>query len=377
MGLSLFFISPINAQIINGNFSDGLNNWTTDGHMLSFGRLFHPLVDNSEYQCTQSVDFTHWNTLKFTLGVHCGGGPCNWWKIYIGSVLKGTYINIPYNAPQTHTIDTTGINGVQEIKILSHRYSNSHSTLWSFALDNIILEDYEILNTDIHFNPDSSPSSITPYSVTYETNSSYDNESLYLCRLFRDNNYMYTVFSTNSADTLDLDILDYAFNCTYKIELSIPPLPYTTIDTDTYYYIANGSIDPFPDPDPTPDITALPTYTPPPTPIPPDNPITPNNTLNTSWYQGYISLVDGCINGLFSPIYNATAHFMYPIIVLTNTGASLMIESEIIFDVVTEKIVIATSMMSVFFNCLPDKLVYVMIYYLLWVIILLVFKGAA
>lgn len=170
----------------------------------------------------------------------------------------------------------------------------------------------------------------------------------------------------------------------------------TVIATDSYIYQYDyvpdpiDPIPPVPTATPTPDPTELPTSiptpdpsenpTPPPAPTPPDEPPEgegANESINSAWVSGYCSSVDNMTDGFFGPAYNFTYQLSYPLLLLNDTFYDFTVEMENSLNTTSTSLVLSLSFLSLITNSFPQKIINVMVYYLMWVCILLIFKGEA
>lgn len=379
-----FFILPVSAEniFVNGDLETGsLSPWVSSGGWNGIGSYYstyHLYISINVGQtgyCYQSVDLTNVDNLTFELYSDVYTYSNSYFFVAVNESSNRIWQRgyTPKSVWTEYTIDVSGYSGVKNVYFGGY----SGTGLWG-GYDNIYAET-SVTESIISFYP--SETNKTPAYVNY---SIIDDDA--------SNDYSLTIYRNVSEVSFYIDnigwyhtedgsapikILEYGVNCTYYAKLYAIGQGYNRfIATTEREYIYDGSgITPFPTPFPTPSITPLPTFTPPPTPIPPDQPQIDNGSLNMSWLAGYYNLVDGVTNGLFHPIYNMTSYTMLPINGLSSAISNLMNHTMITFDIATTQIIVATDILNLIFTSIPDKILNVMTYYLLWIVILLILKG--
>ena len=133
--------------------------------------------------------------------------------------------------------------------------------------------------------------------------------------------------------------------------------------------------DPEPSPDPTPDPTPDETVTPEPTATPQPDPEDMNESLNASFKDGYYNLVDGTVDGFFNPVYNLTDYISQPLTSLNHTLINFTVKMNESFNSSSYSLGLSSDMLFLIMLGMPTKIINVMTYYLIWIIILLIFKG--
>ena len=163
-----------------------------------------------------------------------------------------------------------------------------------------------------------------------------------------------TIVNSNTMEIVGND--SYIFDNTYT-----PPDP-PEVPTGT----------PYPTPSGTP--------TPAPTPEPPEDPPTgegANETLNTTWTQGYYNTVNNTVDGFYEPLYNFTNIIVYPVVMLNESLYNFSIQMNESFNTTNTSIGISSNMMFIVINGFPSKVICVIGYYLIWLVILIIFKQDA
>lgn len=373
MGLSLFFnISSATVIFPNHDYESGTiggapTSWSIAGGTTLTNTTAYSGINSVKFTgagqvWTTNIDMTNVDKVSFWYRITSGN------RYYIRFQSNNDNFFTP-SGVQGWTLfecDTTGVSGLDTVLIVSDGGACGN-------VDLIWNDTYPPPpDCEINFYPDVTETENFPLIVNYSVNSTCTN--LNQIYVYRNDSHIYTYYLYDSQEgSINMsELIQPSKNVTYIVTLRT--ILCNVVAYDIIDYIFNETIE-FPTPEPTPDITPLPTYTPPPTPIPPTQPQIDNGTLNMTWLQGYYNLVDGVMNGLFQPVFNATGYFMFPMTLILDAGGNVMTQSILIFDIAEDKILIATSILAVFFNSIPDKVTYLMIYYLSWVVILILFKG--
>lgn len=375
MVISLIFINPVNAQIVNGDFESGLFGWTYTSEDISVVNYegSNRLKINGSTACdyiilTQTVDITNYDIFE-GYGKQFG---IDLIRVIVrqmgGFAVDNIDLQYPSNTWNYDTCDVSPYSGNHIIEINIKRRSGT-----DIYLDNINLIAN---NSTINFFP--VQTNITPTHINFLI-SAKDEDTEYGLFIYRNvsntSTYIdYVGWMYDEIGTVPIEVMEYGENCTYYAILrGVHVGDITTCERE---YIYNGSeIDPFPTADPTPNITALPTYTPQPTPTGYPNQSLINNSLNSSWANNWFNLVENTISGFFEPVYNFWGWILHPINLLHDILADFSGQMSIFFNETSNKIVIATGILNTIFLYIPDKIVNLIGYYLLWLCIILVFKG--
>ena len=140
IGIVLLSVSGVNAGVINGYFEGGTTGWSKVGT----GGLYCGDPGFAYGQCSyyvaysgtvsQDIDFTNTGVLLFTYWMS-GAYPAN---VYIGGVLVKT-LNVGNGCydPHIHSIDTSGLSGVQTLTF------EANNTGQSLFIDNVNLLEIE------------------------------------------------------------------------------------------------------------------------------------------------------------------------------------------------------------------------------------------
>ena len=85
-------------------------------------------------------------------------------------------------------------------------------------------------------------------------------------------------------------------------------------------------------------------------------------------------MVNNTVDGFYQPIYKFTYKIAYPLILLNETLDNFSIQMNNTFNESNVSLGLSTSMVYIVINGFPSKLTNVMAYYLIWLIILIIFK---
>lgn len=405
IAVTLIFINPVSADFINGDFETGdLTGWDSyesysivTGHDSTYAVQVYSSGWNSAY-VYQQVDLTDIDLLSFYFKAP---------SISFGT--PGVYID-NYNIE--NRLWAAYVTDVWEyIEIDVSEYSGDHYFIFRASdgggstqviFDDILL-DSGATEFAINFNPDvnETNSSAWPsvditlglvpswpyYHVklytylwineswgaktlyTYKT-TTYPKHWVYYFSVIEDGNYGWGGSFPLSSPTKKK----------FQVDL-IYPGNNSVVATDSYIYDPDY-VPPPPPPEeppedpPEPNATAEPT--PGPDPEPPEEPPTgpgANQTLNVSWVAGYNDKVNNTVDYLFEPIYNFSYQMVYPVILLNTSLNNFSVTMNETLSNSSESIGISTTLLFIIMDSFPQKLINVMLYYFIWLIILMVFKG--
>ena len=405
----LFFINPVYAAVGNGGFETGLPSSWIVGPGVGQGEysIHADYAHSGNYGCQltitpgkriyfyQNVDLTGKNYLSFWLkAVNLPGN--SEFKVKI----DGTWRYYKTSSSSTYTqifIDVSEQTGSDQVIF---ELWNGTGEIW---IDEWSTDIEPSIETDISFYPDIETDDVPPEQIKYFVNSDDVSDGAFW-HLYRsidthdipwwddehttigptlidmgycwdgDYNYIYDEEITVNIDTEDY----YDYNCTYEVILYGFYIPGQLASDSFYYYIditENPEPTPEPTPNPTPSPTPSATPTPGPTATPQPDPEPINESLNTSFKDGYHTLVDGTVDGFFVPVYNFTDYIAQPLTGLNQTLCNFTVLMNESFNTTSVSLGISTSLLFTIMSGFPQKIINVFAYYLIWVIILIIFKG--
>lgn len=421
IAISLFFISPcycLTDYVTNGDFETGV--WTPWLQSTS-GSDYASGID-STYAYTgnngsmiyagawwikkrQSINWDNVNYVSFDIRF-LESGPGAHFQVYSGVTNIYTINNPAIGSYHNVKIDVSSYGFTSSRDLEFKVYVGSSVDNMRIYLDNIKAtnEDPDLpVETSITFNPDVDEYNTVPIGINYtisDNNMSWDNY-VYVCEYATVNN-TYDIYNCKFIQYVDdssgyIDISNlWPFGMWISnieaVEVSLFSEQHAPVWTyprpnkpqwmsqylDYDFMTINHSYeipDPIPTPDPTPEPIPEPTIIPQPTATPQPIPDPLNESLNTSFRANYNNLVNGTINGFFEPVYNATNYFCSSLISLNDTLTNFTVEMNQSFNTSSSSLVLSASLMYIIMCAIPAKLINVMTYYLIWVVILLIFKS--
>ena len=324
----IFFTSNVSAQVVNGDFSNGLSGWSpspSNKWSVSGGQAVG--YSNANCYLSQSIDLTGYDTLTFNASA----------IIVYDSYIRVRILNTGISKYITggmkpYECDVSSFSGFYTLQL--GVYPDASYSQGKFD-DFILIEPPP--NNSISFNPDVPISNQTQQYFNYTVNSTYED-------------YMYFVTSVWHApyNLSDLYLIENWLNVeqvgeniqlnnpfsdlqTYHLNLyattSAPPVVSESflIASSNEIYINRsytGSIPPIPDPEPDPD-----PYDPDPNPIEDPNTTIPddwNMTIpdkyqNVSWLTNYTGYFDDLTYSINNTLYSVTGLVIKPMQSLNET----------------------------------------------------------
>ena len=192
-------------------------------------------------------------------------------------------------------------------------------------------------------------------------------------------------FYVYNLDHQPFSSIDANFNATVETYVTVyrngnttrlEPTIWTNMYADGYIPQGEEGYIP-PDIPDEPDIPDIPDPEPDPEPEPnPDIPVVNYTTgyINISWTNGYYGLINRTITNLTEPMYEFTNYSLVPIIILNNSIGVYNVEMNATFAEATTSINTIAEPISIVYNSLPNKILNVITYYLIWVVLLIIFR---
>lgn len=409
-----FFITPCYAiDFINGDFETGNtcpDNWSCGGvgmfrnSSVSYNGDYCIMQQTSDSYGTayQNIDLTNVDTIYFyTKQTNFING----WTLTRIQFSNGVYYSPWFAGVHDWTLrswDVSGYTGVQTIGFKTLHKSAPGYT----AVDYVYCDTPPPPpNSTITFYPDVDESATLPTAINYTINT---DDEIY-------DNYVWVTTFTSVNSTHDYSqpiFIGYADGTEGSFDISnlwpygmwydnieyiqtslmsekdapiwtdprptTPPYLIDYLDYDYMTYNQSFEIeipDPEPTPNPTPQPTPSPTTTPQPTPTPQSTPQVINESLNTNFTIDYYNLVDNTVDGFFTPVYNFTDYIISPLSSFNSTLNNFSVNMNDSFTTSNSSIVLGGKLMLTIFAGFPPKIINVIIYYLIWLIIILIFKG--
>jgi hypothetical protein len=432
-----FFIIPSSAEdnlFINPGFETGsFTNWTVyvtgggsgaaavgTGYKYTgvygarlYGKSYNGGIVGNAY-IYQNIDLTDIETIEFYLRV-LQSDHASRFHIMI-DLSNYIYTDQTIGAYKKVSVNVSTFTGYHDVRF-NARAISSIGQGWCYAemyVDDVITLEVSDGENTINYNPDIPISNTKPFNLSYTLNNTYVDNPLYPCFIYSwvgtdignethpniiwQYNYEGYVNQASGSFTTSDYFHSYNWpdlNVSYGIVLYNPDgmtegIRFDNIESDTnmldydqiYVNYSYNKTPPSPPlPQPTPNMTAIPTPsgtpTPQPTATPQPNPESINESLNTSFKQGYSNLVNTTIDGFYEPVYNFTYYVASPLLGINDTLYNFSIHMNESFTTSNNSLILSSSILFMIMVNIPDKLINVMTYYLVWLIILLIFKGDA
>ena len=428
-----FFIIPVSAVDFNNpGFETGTINSTTDWTWIpqgsssysvsgdykaagSYGIQLYAQYTGGLNKATikQSIDTTGYDYINFDYWLQDGS---NGWMIVLNGFTTLGSTGTRHGEWKAWSQNVAAY-GVLDFRVQAHTSSGlGLNYLWldNFELSNTPRTDPILTPNAINYNPDIPISNVKPFNLSYTLNATYSNNPLYPCFIYswvgtdignethpniiwgskyegyvnQESGYFITSDYFHSYNWPDLNesygvVLYNPDGMTQGIRFDNIESDPNMLDYDQIYvnYSYNKTPPSYPTPQPTPNMTAIPTPsgtpTPQPTATPQPNPESINESLNTSFKQGYSNLVNTTIDGFYEPVYNFTYYIVSPLLGINDTLYDFSIHMNESFTNSSSSLVLSSSILFLIMTNIPDKLINVMTYYLIWLIVLLIFKGDA
>ena len=416
MAITLFLINPVFADNIfnNPSFEDGLTSWSNVGNLnWVINTTCSYDGDNSIYGVPP--DAGNWYPMLIQNQDLTGIDEISvYYKIPAGSTVQarllvegGSYIDSPAGVCDWTllSLDVSGTDGCHNVRLqgmmpaaggtrrihMDYIYSDdppppppsSINFNPNYSITNSSIypsEDYEIGIDDVPDNPDHRVYYVKLYSYLW-INDSWDSKTLYTWHgsgygrpLYDRVNIDYDTDPTGNIDRGTF--VHYGIGDYKKIQTELVNPFIGVLATDSFIYDnRQDPPDPLPTSDPTPEPTPTPQPTPEPTPTPQPTPEPINETLNTSFIYGYYNVVNNTVDETFQPIYNFTYKMAYPLLLLNNSLYNFSIQMNESFNTSSISLNLSTSLLLIILNAFPQKIINVMTYFIIWLIILMIFKG--
>lgn len=400
MVISLFLINPVSANIFpNYDFESGTigglpTSWNGSGdvtltNLTRYNGINSVYYDYTAMIYTANIDLTGISKLSFYYRIT--SAPQGYSSFYL-TVDGEEQFDTPTGVQPSWTLHECDVSA----------YSGTYTIiLGSQAADgyiDYIFEDESgpVFDCEINFYPDISIAEEDPSEIYYylnDTMATYDIDIIgSWCTNISGNTYCIDNIvygnleapinpQANYHDVWGNDYNNTEYEiCIYQREYYAYNLYFLNLlacDTQTVIYNTTEYPDPTPEPtpDPTPEPTPTNTPTPQPTATPQPDPEPINETLNTTFIYEYYNRVNETVDGVFEPVYNFTDYIAQPLISLNNTLWNFSTEMNNSFNSSSSHLGLSTNMMFIIMFAIPPKIISVFTYYLIWVIILLIFKA--
>lgn len=408
VAVTLIFITPVSAVNLfdNGDFQTGsLSPWVPYGGWTAVETYYgdyHLYVSANLAETKyayQSIDLTNVNNITFELYSDDYTYSTSSFFVSVNESTNKIWQRgyNPRNVWTEYTIDVSGYTGVKNV------YFGVYSPGlggWG-GYDEIFAEEETPPAFNITFNPDYNETNSTVYPDVDITLGLVPSWPYYHVKLYYyqwiNNSWGAKTLYTYKEQEWPRDTVSYFSviedgqygwptfpNLVFKKKLQVDlvyPGNNSVVATDSYIYDPDYVPPPPPPEDPPedppePNATAEPT--PGPDPEPPEEPPTgpgANQTLNVSWVAGYNDKVNNTVDYLFEPIYNFSYQVVYPVILLNTSLGDFKVSMNQTLNNASVSIGISTTLLFIVMEAFPQKLINVMLYYFIWLIILIIFKG--
>lgn len=188
----LLFITPVNAQFTNGNFSAGTTGWVFEfAWSVSGGQaLYSHSTTNSEIR--QSIDTTGYDQLQFYAAPGVWG--TNYIQVFVGST--GGYLEIrPGDPTGIYTINLTN-PGVHNFRYKA----NNLAGFFQSRADNFTLISSTVLPS-INFNPDVESTTTNDLYFDYNVGSDYTSNNTFVYSFYEPNTLNISTFELYTNDS--------------------------------------------------------------------------------------------------------------------------------------------------------------------------------